>query len=987
NGVFDQQIDDFDGYKGSTYNLEWSRSYRFGAYSADLDNNGTIDIIYWTPDNLYFYMNDGSAFQNYLPVIGLSSINNIDIADLDSDGDVDFMVNADNTVRVYENATANSNTAPTAPVLTAPDFDGSTVEINWSPSSDSETNSTSISYNLRVGSSQGESDILSPEAHSNGMLLKPTVGNLGKDTTHSLIVKAGTKIYYSIQAVDPNFSTSAFSIEDSLVVPGSPFTPMDVSFSGDLLQDIAWGDYDNDEDLDLLSLTTEKDSFNVDMFGNMPDINKVRIYLNESGNINRSNEADFIYEGESYINSTYWLDYDGDNDLDIFVKRDGRDILYRSDSNMYNRIDNFITNDNWHFESNDISFGDFDNDGDLDILYKKWNRVVLLRNLDNIRYDEVQVDLTQVIEGSEFYYVNLYNSVAEFGDYDNDGDFDILVAGDGDYYKPENNEWVPIKYVNLLNNNGKGEFNKVEADITGEDVKKIEWIDFDNDGDLDIFLRFADRDYYDPAVAQDKTYKLYRNNDGVFENVIVDLKGVGNINDAAWGDFDNDGDLDIAIRGQYRFNDWDLRYKISLYMNKGDGTFSYIYTDVDDISFVHGSSSMAWGDYDDDGDLDLIVSGRADYDNSVITKIFRNDYSVPNSAPSAPSNLQATQDGYKLTFEWDPSTDAENGTDGLTYNLRVGTTMGGSEILSAHVSPGGKLLLPGKGNVENNTSFSINTLTLSNPYFWSVQAVDAGYAASDFTDNVLVVEEPFYERTDVDLAEVKDGTSAWGDYDNDGDLDLLITGASNAGYVANLYRNDAGVFVNTSTLLKRMASGDVAWGDYDNDGDLDLIMSGSDVYANASTVIYINEGSGVLTESSVADNITQVFNSSLAWGDYDDDGDLDLAIAGYSIEERSDIFHLFKNENNEFVKEEGFNAEGFENGNVEWADMDNDGDIDLVYSGMNNSLMATGGIIYNNKIQNEYWWWGGVFNQGFDVMNSVFDLGDYDSDGDLDILY
>ena len=102
----------------------------------------------------------------------------------------------------------------------------------------------------------------------------------------------------------------------------------------------------------------------------------------------------------------------------------------------------------------------------------------------------------------------------------------------------------------------------------------------------------------------------------------------------------------------------------------------------------------------------------------------------------------------------------------------------------------------------------------------------------------MVTEAPFVERTDIDLVKVKNSASAWGDYDNDGDLDLLITGASSSGYVANLYENDTGNFVNSSTILERMSNGDVEWGDYDNDGDLDLIMSGSNGFNQPFTKLY-----------------------------------------------------------------------------------------------------------------------------------------------------
>ncbi len=66
---------------------------------------------------------------------------------------------------------------------------------------------------------------------------------------------------------------------------------------------------------------------------------------------------------------------------------------------------------------------------------------------------------------------------------------------------------------------------------------------------------------------------------------------------------------------------------------------------------------------------------------------------------------------------------------------------------------------------------------------------------------------------------------AWGDYDNDGDLDILLTG-SFGGPVARVYRNTGGAFVDIGAGLTGVQNGSVAWGDYDNDGDLDILLTG-----------------------------------------------------------------------------------------------------------------------------------------------------------------
>ncbi len=67
---------------------------------------------------------------------------------------------------------------------------------------------------------------------------------------------------------------------------------------------------------------------------------------------------------------------------------------------------------------------------------------------------------------------------------------------------------------------------------------------------------------------------------------------------------------------------------------------------------------------------------------------------------------------------------------------------------------------------------------------------------------------------------------AWGDYDNDGDLDILLTGDTGTEIISRVYRNDGETFADISAPLPGVKLGSVAWGDYDNDGDLDVLLSG-----------------------------------------------------------------------------------------------------------------------------------------------------------------
>ena len=108
---------------------------------------------------------------------------------------------------------------------------------------------------------------------------------------------------------------------------------------------------------------------------------------------------------------------------------------------------------------------------------------------------------------------------------------------------------------------------------------------------------------------------------------------------------------------------------------------------------------------------------------------------------------------------------------------------------------------------------------------------------------------PPFTDIGAELTGVLGGQISWGDYDNDGDLDLAIAGRDTVSTdVSKIYRNDGGgVFTDIEAALTGV-SGSVSWGDYDNDGDLDLALAGSynDGSAHYVSSIYRNDGGGKL---------------------------------------------------------------------------------------------------------------------------------------------
>ncbi|WOK06112.1 LamG-like jellyroll fold domain-containing protein [Imperialibacter roseus] len=344
------------------------------------------------------------------------------------------------------------------------------------------------------------------------------------------------------------------------------------------------------------------------------------------------------------------------------------------------------------------------------------------------------------------------DGAASWADYDGDGDFDVVVSG----YDFEYGGVITKIFSNSL-----GNFEDIFASLTGAYEGSVDWGDYDNDGDLDLFLTgFSDLGV--PLAI------LYRNDAGTFTNAGETFQGVA-FSEADWGDFDSDGDLDLVVQGKYNSNFPALTSTI-IYRNDA-GTF------VDHNAVVTGvyEGGVAWGDYDSDGDLDLVSSGTTDSDASTITTIYRNDAGV--------------------------FTDIVAGLEGKS----VGKVAWGDYDSDGDLD----LLVSGSG-ADNAPIIYRN---------------DAGV----FVDS------------NAGLLENGEGEFAWGDYDGDGDLDLVINGSGETNDpTTTIYINNSGTYVNSGIKVDNYIYGTADWGDFDNDGDLDLLMTGTDDFNGGRIALYLN---------------------------------------------------------------------------------------------------------------------------------------------------
>jgi PKD repeat protein len=332
-----------------------------------------------------------------------------------------------------------------------------------------------------------------------------------------------------------------------------------------------------------------------------------------------------------------------------------------------------------------------------------------------------------------------------------------------------------------------------------------------------------------------------------FTDIGADL--IGLVGTSAFGDYDSDGDLDILLAG----TDSTGAYVTRLYRNDAG--------DFNDIgAALAGGSTVDWGDYDGDGDLDILLTGWVASER--VSKIYRND-------AGAFHDIAAGLVGVSGAALW-----GDNDHDGDLDVLLAG------DDGAAGVS-----------RIYRNDAGSF---------------ADIGAWLTGITC---------------------DGRMAWGDYDNDADRDLLVAGTDSASApVSLLLRNDDGVFTDAGVGLPGTVDGSFAWGDPDNDGDLDILLTGETEPAHQSICRIYRNDAGSFVDAAQLPGVA----GAAAWGDYDNDGDLDVLLAGVR-DQTTYVAEVYRNDGMSFRDiEAGLAALS---GSVAWSDVDRDGDLDVLLAG------------------------------------------------------
>ena len=385
----------------------------------------------------------------------------------------------------------------------------------------------------------------------------------------------------------------------------------------------------------------------------------------------------------------------------------------------------------------------------------------------------------------------------------------------------------------------------------------------------------------DTTVTASNRFTVLTDGSGAFSEVSAGLEDLESNRGWDAADFDSDGDLDLVANGE----DASGNVKTKIYRNDGDGTFTAIGAGLPGIL----AGTVSWGDYNQDGRPDLVISGGDESGGTPVTKIYRND---GNGQFTAINAGLTDVNGVATWGDFDGDGDLDLFTMGSDSSS---PSIGDNAIAILYRNEGGGTFSP----------------------------VGAGINGRIF------------------------GPSAdWADYDNDGDLDLAINGGNGGGTdEARLYRNDGnGTFTKLDPGLTGTSSGRIAWGDYNADGRPDLVIIGDTNTPGTGdgefAALYRNEGGGTFTPVNAGLNgVFRGSQNAIAWGDYNADGRLDLALSGDSTDNSSDAglgTTIYRNEGGGSFTPVTPRLQAV-GGGATWADLNGNGSLELLVTGRNAS--------------------------------------------------
>ncbi len=616
----------------------------------------------------------------------------------------------------------------------------------------------------------------------------------------------------------------------------------------------------------------------------------------------------FSYQPYSSLGSAITADLDRDGYLDLIVQNTGGVYVHYSDNGVLDSVpvQQFSTGSMSYNRGNGLAAIDYDNDGMVEVaMFDSRGRAVIAEN--NGGELTVLGSWTNLSHGS--------NTTVLWADVTGNEYMDLIVGG-GSY----SHKRATRVYTNKSGTMSTiASWTSAPGNTTSMAAGKIGTGDYYVDlvlGDYNNFIRV----YSTSGTKALQTSVSWSNYLG------------SHVYDVALGDWDNDNRLDLAVAAQNG---------VYVFTNAGTTLGTFGSTHAWYYSSTSVCYSVAWGDVDRDGYLDLSVGKSG---NSPL--VFINQKGSLPATPSWEGNEEATT--YDILFS-----DLDND---MGLELITGANNGGTSKVYKNISR----LYPRAYNWRS-----------ADTAYPDANGIDFADINKDGKADLVVASRSTYpSRLYLSTATNLSTNTSWtpsshdfrfaalGDMDNDGDVDAAL--GITTGYLY-LYKNTGTALSTTASWTNEVSAqySDGAFVDVDGDGDLDLIVSDS-----LSTTRVFRNNSGVLEKTNIwGPTSTPAYD--FEFGDVDNDGDSDLVYI------RTSIAKLFLNENGMFKTSSSWNnaeTDGSTPGAITLADVDQDGYIDLIRA-------ASGGAVrlYRNRngIFEYSSSWSSAFAEGTSSVKAV----------------
>ncbi len=753
--------------------------------NVDIDLNGWTDLLLSDGYTSQVILNKGNgSFKSSNIELQRDWGSSIAITDFENDGDIDIVKLGNDYQHqglnyFYRNQLADINVVnapPTSPETLSATYGYGKTIFTWSASTDDRTPAKLLTYNLWIVDSN-DKVWLSPETNASGTFRRRMgPGNNDYSSVKTLNNLPAGVYTTRIQAIDASFALSSWSQETQLTIQegpkalaierillnkvkltwsGSPFNETNV-----VVQRRAVG---NDWEI-IAGLPAGSTSY-TDANLEYNTLYEYRIFESSvaestaSSNVAEWSTNMWVMQDTDIVNlfgSMDVADFTGDGKMDMVLNGG---MIYNGYTEDITRATFENTSSGWvkgDITPSDlphtaqIAFTDLNGDSKPDIyqhgyVWGSGYKTETFLNNGNKTFSPATNVFTDGTYAIESYF-----------DFDMDNDLDVSVTKAGSY--PTVRE--------VYQNSGGGSYSSVETMTCYSCPQDVAVADFDRDGDEDV-IRYVGGNYQlyqntlGGLVATSTSFSGYENritvtdynDDGLPDVVLLTnsfyhngkiYKNLGLQTDGSVqftelpqnlssgdasllsADFDHDGNTDLVV----------LSPNVNVLLNKGDDTFRKFI----EPGFRVGQHVAGLIDFDNDGDLDIYLSGyhiknNSDYGRKakiLLNQTIVSAKGISNAPPDAPTGLSSIQDSLGVHLSWNKSNDDHTQPDGITYDIvliRAGKTITKGD----HNPVTGQRLRLTHGRSTGVTTF--NNLLIG-PYSYRVQAIDGSFAASDFSAEV-----------------------------------------------------------------------------------------------------------------------------------------------------------------------------------------------------------------------------------------------------------